>query len=427
MADFINKSVGNGIEILSVPANQFKTNEIALSFFMPLKKETAAVNAIVPMLLSRCSADYPSLLKLNTRLAQLYGAELLPSVSKMGELQQLKIGITALDDRFSLDNEKISTECVKLLLSLFFEPALDENGCFIKENIETEKRVLTEKIESEENEKRLYVLRRAEEVMFEGEPYAVNRYGSREDVSEITPEAAFEAWKNILKSAKVLLTVVGSFDSAEAEMLLKDRFSAVERDFKPLPDTVIKPEVEAVKTIEERIDVKQGKLVMGFRVDADPKDDKLSAAMRSFSDIFGGGPYSKLFANVREKMSLCYYCSSRYTRLKGFIMVQSGCEEENMEKAQKEILNQLEEIKNGNFDYEFNSSKIGLTDAINSVCDAPESLEAWYTNQCLSSRYKSPAESAAENNSVTKEQIMECAKRVKLDTVYKLVSTKEAE
>lgn len=327
MADFINKSVGNGIEILSVPANQFKTNEIALSFFMPLKKETAAVNAIVPMLLSRCSADYPSLLKLNTRLAQLYGAELLPSVSKMGELQQLKIGITALDDRFSLDNEKISTECVKLLLSLFFEPALDENGCFIKENIETEKRVLTEKIESEENEKRLYVLCRAEEVMFEGEPYAVNRYGSREDVSEITPEAAFEAWKNILKSAKVLLTVVGSFDSAEAEMLLKDRFSAVERDFKPLPDTVIKPEVEAVKTVEERIDVKQGKLVMGFRVDADPKDDKLSAAMRSFSDIFGGGPYSKLFANVREKMSLCYYCSSRYTRLKGFIMVQSGCEE----------------------------------------------------------------------------------------------------
>lgn len=149
--------------------------------------------------------------------------------------------------------------------------------------------------------------------------------------------------------------------------------------------------------------------------------------MRSFADVFGGGPYSKLFANVREKMSLCYYCSARYVRQKSFIVVQSGCEEENMDKAVSEILNQIEEIKKGNFDYEFSSSKMALTDAINSVYDAPESLEVWYTSQMADKNIKSPAESAAENKSVTKEQIMECANLISLDTVYRLVGNGDKE
>ncbi len=149
--------------------------------------------------------------------------------------------------------------------------------------------------------------------------------------------------------------------------------------------------------------------------------------MRSFADVFGGGPYSRLFTKVREEMSLCYYCSARYNRQKSFIIVQCGCEEENMEKAVSQILRQLDEIKNGNFDYEFKSSKISLTDAINSVYDAPESLENWYLSQITDDEFKAPGESAARNNAVTKEQIIECADLVTLDTIYRLVSTGEDE
>ena len=156
-------------------------------------------------------------------------------------------------------------------------------------------------------------------------------------------------------------------------------------------------------------------------------DDKLTPAMRTFCDVFGGGPYSKLFANVREKMSLCYYCSARYTKLKSYIMIQCGCNEENMDKAVHEILNQLEEIKNGNFDEEFNSSKIGLRDAILSVNDTPELIENWYSNQLTVKSIKSPEESAQENDAVTKEQVMHCATLLKLDTIYKLSAPKEDE
>lgn len=424
MADFMKTNVGKGIDVISVPASQFKTNEIALSLAMPLRKETAALNAIVPMLLCRSSKQYPSLTALNTKLASLYGAALEPFVTKVGEVQLIKLGLTCVDDRFSLDGEKISKECAELLLSLLFEPRLDENGCFYKEDIEREKRILTEKLDSEENEKRLYVLRKTEEAMFEGEPYAVNRYGSKEDVAAIDGAGVLSAWKKMLESAKVLLTVVGNADTAEISDMLKKRFADTKRRYSPLPESVFKPYVDSVKEITKRIDVKQGKLVMGFRVDVKPNDE-LTPAMRSFADIFGGGPYSRLFTKVREEMSLCYYCSARYVRQKSYIIVQCGCEEENMDKAVAQILAQLEEIKSGNFDYEFKSSKVSLTDAINSVYDAPESLENWYLVQTADSEFKSPKQSARENNAVTKRQIIECARLLSLDTVYRLVSTGE--
>lgn len=426
MADFTKKNVANGIDIIFVPATQFKTNELAVSLLVSLKKETASENALLSLLLCESCSAYKTLRELNTHLASLYGAVLSPAVSKLGENQVIKFGITCIDDRFALDDKKILTECLSLLLSLLFEPNFDENGLFAQSSVDVQKRLLIEKIESEENEKRTYVLRKTESIMFEGEPYAINRYGTKEDVNKATPESLKTAWENLLKTSSVLLTVVGNASQHEVKELLLDKFSNVERDYKAPVDAVFNPVTNEIKKVKEEMEVKQGKLVMGFRVNITP-DSELAPAMRSFADVFGGGPYSKLFANVREKMSLCYYCSARYVRQKSFIVVQSGCEEENMDKAVSEILNQIEEIKKGNFDYEFSSSKMALTDAINSVYDAPESLEVWYTSQMADKNIKSPAESAAENKSVTKEQIMECANLISLDTVYRLVGNDDKE
>lgn len=426
MADFTKKNVANGIDIIFVPATQFKTNELAVSLLVPLKKETASENALLSLLLCESCSAYKTLRELNTHLASLYGAVLSPAVSKLGENQVIKFGITCIDDRFALDDKKILTECLSLLLSLLFEPNFDEKGLFTQSSVDVQKRLLIEKIESEENEKRTYVLRKTESIMFEGEPYAINRYGTKDDVNKATPESLKTAWENLLKTSSVLLTVVGNASQQEVKKLLLDKFSNVERDYKAPVDAVFNPVPNEIKKVKEEMEVKQGKLVMGFRVNITP-DSELAPAMRSFADVFGGGPYSKLFANVREKMSLCYYCSAHYVRQKSFIVVQSGCEEENMDKAVSEILNQIEEIKKGNFDYEFSSSKMALTDAINSVYDAPESLEVWYTSQMADKNIKSPAESAAENKSVTKEQIMECANLISLDTVYRLVGNDDKE
>ncbi len=423
--DFVEKNIADGVSLVNVNANRFKTNEIAISLALPLKKETAAANALFVNLLSRRSAKYTNQTELNRKLANLYGASLSAVVTKVGECQVLKLGITCLDDKFSLDGGSISLECLKLLISLLFEPRLN-GGAFFDADVENEKRILIEKIDAENNEKRTYVLRQTEKLMFDGEPYVVNRYGTVEDIKALTSADVYSAWENALKSAKIMVTLVGGADCYQAEELVKNAFGGVEREFAELPDAVFVPFCENVKEHMERLDVKQGKLVLGYRVNLKP-DDELTAAMRTFCDVFGGGPYSKLFANVREKMSLCYYCSARYTRAKSMILIQCGCNEENMDKAVNEINNQLENIKNGDFEEEFNSSKLAMRDALLSVNDTPEAIEAWYVNQISDNKLKTPEQSSAENDSVTMEQVKQCASLLTLDTIYKLSSPKEEE
>lgn len=422
--NYCENKIADGISLVSVEAKQFKTNETAISLAVPLTKEDASVNALIINMLSRKNREYKTMALLNKKLAYLYGASVYPTVVKLGENQVLKLNAFSVDDRFSLDGESISFECMKLLISLILEPKLDENGDFYKEDVEAEKRLLIEKIEAENNEKRFYVLRQAESLMFENEAYSVNKYGDIESIKKINVKQCKEAYKKLLSKAKIMITVVGNTNAEKTVSFVKDAFSKIERNFVSLKETEFVAKANQVKEKMERIDVNQGKLVLGFRVNLKP-EDKLTPAMRVFCDIFGGGPYSKLFANVREKLSLCYYCSAGYTKLKSYIMIQCGCNEENMDKAVEEILRQLEIIKNGDFDEELSSSKMALKDIYLSVNDMPNPLESWYSNQITQSDLKSPEKTSEEIELVTKEQIIECANLLSLDTVYKLSSPKE--
>ena len=207
--EYISKEISKGVSLLYVNADRFKTNEIAISLALPLDRETVSANALMINLISRKSANFPSLTALNKELAGLYGAALSASVTKSGECQVLKLGITCLDDRFSLDGESISLSAAKLLISMLFQPKLDENGNFYADDVESEKRILIEKLEAEENEKRTYVLRQTEKVMFKNEPYGINRYGTVEDINALTADDIKNAWQNALQTAKIMAVVVG--------------------------------------------------------------------------------------------------------------------------------------------------------------------------------------------------------------------------
>ncbi len=426
MKAFEKINITKGVDLVSVWADRFKTNEFAVSFCTALTEKNASSNALLISLLSHCSEEYPDMMQLNKKLSYLYGASLYSSVQKIGENQVLSLQLTGLDDRFSLMGGKISNECVELLMSLIFNPRLDSDGNFFDEDINMEKRLLIEKIESEENEKRIYALRQTEKAMFKNEPYSVNRFGNVQDIEKLTKEDLKRSWNFLLRNSKIQFTVVGTADKDELKDMINEKFSSMGRDYNEPEQSVFIPSAEKINKVEERIDVKQGKLVLGFRVNM-KSDDEKAPAMRAFSDVFGGGPYSKLFANVREKLSLCYYCSARYDRRKSCILIQCGCEEENMDKAVDEIMSQLSEIQKGNFDEEFNSSKIGLSDIINSSEDDSAVLLNWYLSQIADGDMKSPKQSADENNAVTKEDIKYCSSLLTLDTIYKLTGNKEGE
>ena len=424
MTDYVQKKIAPGVELLAVPAGRFKTNELAIHLAVPMEEQMAANYALAISSVSRKGKAYPDMRALHLQLDKLYGAAISVTANKSGGCQILKMGITTLDDRFALDDEKIAEAGLELLMNLLFDPLLGEDGLFSPADIETERRVLLEKLAAEENEKRLYAVMQMQQIMFAGDPYRINPKGTKETLLAATPESVTAAWHRMLRESKMLVTVVGSTDPEAACAALRRRLEGVERAYQPMPTPHFVARCEQVKDVRESEKIRQGKLVLGFRVDMRP-GDPLAPAMRSFCDVFGGGPYSKLFMNVREKMSLCYYCSARFARHNSHIFIQCGCEEENMDKAVAEILHQLEIIREGDCKAELESSRIAMIDALDGVADTPNGLENWYAARLLDDDFRTPAQVAEETRSVTVEQLQECAGRLSLDTVYRLVAEKE--
>ena len=424
MTDYVQKKIAPGVELLAVPAGRFKTNELAIHLAVPMEEQMVADYALAISVVSRKGKAYPDMRALHLQLDKLYGAAISVTANKSGGCQILKMGITTLDNRFALDDEKIVEAGLELLMNLLFDPLLGEDGLFSPADIETERRVLLEKLAAEENEKRLYAVMQMQQIMFADDPYRINPKGTKEGLMAATPESVTAAWRRMLRESKMLVTVVGSTDPEAACAALRRRLEGVERAYRPMPGPHFVARCEQVKDVRESEKIRQGKLVLGFRVDMRP-GDPLAPAMRSFCDVFGGGPYSKLFMNVREKMSLCYYCSARFARHNSYIFIQCGCEEENMDKAVAEILHQLKIIQSGDCKAELESSRIAMIDALDGVADTPNGLESWYASRLLDDDFRTPAQVAEKTRGVTVEQVQACAGRLSLDTVYRLVAEKE--
>ena len=410
-----------GFRVCSYHTDRFKTGILSVNLVVPLAGNVAE-KSLLPSLLCASCAEYPDLLSLNRRLAELYGAELTPSASKHGENLVLRITMTMIGDRFALDGESISVECARLLCKALFEPNV-ENGAFRPDEVAREKRIRLDRIEALKSSKRAWAQKQMLELMCADEAYSLSVLGEEEDISALTPEQLYASWQDLLKTAFVQLQVVGDLEVEPITALFREYFDRVEDRHVVRGETVVIPFAKTVKRGEEEQDIAQSKLVMGFRCGMHEPFENY-AAMRTFTDLFGGGTYSRLFVNVREKQSLCYYCAARLTAAKGILTVQSGVETENAERAEKEILKQLDEMKAGGVTAEdLEKSKRSMEDFFLSVFDTPEELDGWLFSQVTDDEFQTPEDLVADMKEVTVEQVIEMANNISLDTVFLLKGT----
>lgn len=413
--------IARGAEGLFIRNERFNTTSISYNFYLPMREETAALNALLPFILTSCGKDYPDFSALTLKLYKLYGATLDASVEKYGDCQLLSMRISCINDRFTFDSDSLVKAASDMLLGLIFEPNV-ENGAFIAEDLEREKRKAIEHIKGELAEKRVYAKNRLISEIYKGEAFGIPKCGTVEQVEAITGESLYAAWKNMLANAFVRVHVIGESLPHKFFEAVAEKFEQIERG--DITDCrLCKPTAPAkkVKTVFEKMDVKQGKLVMGFSSET-YGDDDASLPLMVMCDIFGGAPYSRLFTNVREKLSLCYYCAASSNRFKGLITVDSGVEWQNADKAADEILNQLEIMQKGEFtDFEFESSIKSISDTLMGYYDSQGAIDSWYALKVHNNVIYSPEEILEKIKNITREDVVYAAKGVKLHTIYKLL------
>lgn len=402
----------------SVRDSRFKTVKISANIIVPLSESTASENALLAGVVTRSCREYPDFTALSRKLSSLYGADLSVNVEKSGDRQIIIITASGLDDRYTLGGESVARELSLLLCSVIFEPNI-VNDAFVPSEVEQERRQLIDVIDSEFNDKRIYAGSRLIQNMFSGEVFGTKRYGTAEKINEATPESLYETWRRLLKTATFELMYIGDSAPDKAVEVFKNAFGGVDRDPCEIKNTVFVPS-GSVNRVTEEMEVSQSKLVMGFGTSTSALDSD-SVAVSLMCAVLGGTASSKLFCNVREKQSLCYYCSSRVDRQKGILIVDSGVEGSNIEKAESGILKEIEDIKNGVItDFELDSAKMAVVNSFYSSNDTVSGIESWYSSQLFDERFKTIAERAEEINAVTKEEIIKAANKLTLDTIYVL-------
>ena len=415
------KRIMDNVYLTYIPSEKFKTGFLSAQMVVPLSRDTAALNALLVNVLNWGTVQCPDMAALSARLDMLYGARLEPTVRKKGENQVFGFVASCVDDKYLPAGERLLEPLADLMGDMFCNPAT-RNGRLNGEYMEGEKANLIDLIRSDINDKRSYAARRLVEEMCAGEAYGVSRLGSVRDVERISLQRLNSHYKKILPAARLELYYCGSAAQRRVEGCLTRAFAGLPRqgELEPAP-TLRRAAPDQCRVVVEVMDVTQGKLGMGFRTDSDD-----TPATMLMNAMFGGTSNSKLFLNVREKLSLCYYASSAYHRKKGIITVSSGIEFANYQRAVDEITAQLEALKRGEWeDWELQGARSSMCNALRSLEDSAGAMEDFTMGQMATGGDETVPGLIAAINAVTPQRIAQAAQQVRPDTIYFLKGREE--
>ena len=418
-----------GVFLSHLRSDKFKTACMSVTLLTQLRRETAAMNAVIPFVLRRGTTRYRDMEQLSRRMDELYGAAVEPVVRRIGEIQCIGFYGSFPEPDYLPGGEALLGDTCALMAQLLLDP-VTRGGLLLPQYVDSEREKLLDIIRSRMNDKRSYALTRCIEEMCCYEDFAVSRFGSESEAENIHYKKLTRHYRELIQTCPVEIFYCGKTDFKAVSAAMRDAFSAMPRgeiDYDIGTDLRMNAVEDHVRFVEEEMDVTQGKLVLGFRLGECMEEPDIPA-LYVFNAVYGSGATSKLFMNVREKLSLCYYASSAVYLHKGIMLVSSGIEFDKLDAARDEILAQLDSVRRGEItDDELRSAKKSVASDLRAVQDSIGELEGFYLSQALDGLDYGPAELAALAEDVTKEDVQAIAESIECDLIYFLKGSGEEE
>ncbi len=409
-----HREIMPGVFLRVIETNRFKTCSLNVSFLTKHKRETASANALIPYVLFRGCKRLPTLQDVHAELDYLYGASVEPFVYKQGDVQYIGFSCDGIDDRFTTEKTSISCALFSLVYELLLSPLL-ENGVFLENYVRGEQENLIAMILSEKNEKLSYAYQRSCENMFAEQGFGLSAFGELKSAKELTAKTVFEAYRALVKHAPMQITYCGSESPESVAEMILSVFSQFQRDVIH-PVSVSNPKfADEVYDLEENQDMAQTVLLIGYRTNTD------EAVSKVLSAVLGGGTASKLFLNVRERASLCYYTGSVFDVRQNTMFFYAGVKDETASLAHQKMVEQLSDCAQGRVDEEeLAQAKQLLVSKLNIIKDTPGGLLNYWLDRAVDCVPKTIEESEQAIRSVTLEQVVSAAKACELKMVYRL-------
>ena len=417
---YTNREIKQGIKLHCIETNKFKTNLMAVFITLPLNRDTVTFNSLLPAVLKRGTATISTQEEISKKLENMYGASFDCGIEKIGDNHVLKFYLEALNDKFipKKSNKDLFKESVDLLLEVILNPLI-ENDAFKKEYVEAEKNNIKLLIESKIDNKDQYSFNRCIEEMYKNKAYGLYKYGYVEDLNKINENNLYKHYLEVINTGKIDIFVSGELEKETVEEIITNNQNVrklKERKASNTQNNTIQ-ENKKENIVQEKMDISQGKLVLGLDVLENNCDKKFAISL--YNVILGESATSKLFQNVREKASLAYTARSNYIKQKNNIYIRCGIEISNYEKALEIIKEQLEDMKQGKFtDEDLKNGKKYIISGIQSIQDEQDSEIIYYIGQELSEKQISFEEYIEKINKVTMEDVKDVANKININTIY---------
>jgi predicted Zn-dependent peptidase len=405
-----------GFKLHVIKTEKYKTNTFVWKMKAPLNKENVTLRALLPQVLQSSTKKYSSTTLLRSYLDDLYGATFFVDLGKKGENHVMSFSIEIANEKFLNDPSPLLQKGFEFLAEVLMNPNTNGNS-FDPETVEKEKRTLKQRIQSVYDDKMRYSNFRLIQEMCKDEPYSLDVNGEKNDVDAITAESLYTYYQKVCKEDEMDLYVIGDVNEEEVQKLANQLLKFENRQPQRVRQEV-GTKVEKVNEVKEQQDIKQGKLNIGYRTNIIYGDSEYYA-LQVFNGIFGGFSHSKLFINVREKASLAYYAASRIESHKGLMMVMSGIDLKNYDQAVGIIHEQMDAMKKGDFtDQELEQTKAVINNQMLETIDTARGLvEVLYHN--VVANVDIPLRNYLDQvQKTTKEEVLEVAGKIELDTIY---------
>ncbi len=408
----------DGYTLHIIPSKKFKDITIHINFKAPLTKENAALRAVLAFVMTSATKTYPTNATLSSYLDDLYGASLSANVSSKGQAHMISLRTTAVNQEFLPVNDDLLEKQIGLLNEVLFAPLVSHQS-FDEDLVEIKKKEIIARIQQALDDKMNYSIDQLYHYMGMNTPLDISAIGEKEDVERITGEDIYQAYLSMLKNDDKYVYIVGDIDEHVVESFKNNlHFEAHSQEYPVIYDFNSKKD-EVLEIIEKQ-EITQAKLNLGYTLETDFKDDD-TEAMSIFVDMLGGYSQSRLFLNVREKNSLCYYISASYDPFNSIMLIASGIETKHYQKARALIDEEIAHFKNGSFsDDELAMAKQMVVSSLTKAYDSSSYLISLAYNRDLVHKQQSIQDYINKINAVTREDIIRCAQQIKLDTVYLL-------
>ncbi len=416
------KEIKAGIKAHFIQTDLFKTNLVCVFITVPLTRENVTKNALIPFILKSGSKILPTQYLINEKMESLYGANFECGVDKLGDNQVFKFYIDAINNEYALENEDILKETIDSLLDIVFNPVLQKDK-FKKEFIDIEKENLKTIIDSKIDDKDMYAYDRCISEMYNNKNFGIYKYGYEEDLEKIDEDNLTEHYNYLIQNSKIDIYISGKYDINKVQTDIMENENI--KKLKPRIENYIlnneytesKQNVDNIKEIIEKMEVTQGKLVIGL--DVVSNIENLQCVSLVYNAILGDGASSMLFQNVREKAGLAYSARSNYIKQKANIFIRCGIQIENFEKALNIVKDQLENMKKGNFtDEDIENAKKYLIAGIKTIEEEQDSEVIFYIGQEIAKTNRTVKEYIELIEKVKRDEILEIAKAVQINTIY---------